>query len=83
MMYKQIECPTCGNVTTAKSIHEPQKCQWCRRLFKVTITKRNTNGKKASSVGLLNLLTLRKTINQDQESEACLITGMRIFTVSN
>lgn len=46
MMYKQIECPTCGNVTTAKSIQEPQKCQWCRRLFKVTITKRNTNGKK-------------------------------------
>lgn len=47
MMYKQIECPTCGNVTTAKSIQEPQKCQWCRRLFKVTITKRNTNGKKS------------------------------------
>lgn len=46
MMYKQIECPTCGNVTTAKSIHEPQECQWCRRLFKVTITKRNANGKK-------------------------------------
>lgn len=46
MMYKQIECPTCGNVTTAKSIHESQKCQWCRRLFKVTITKKSANGKK-------------------------------------
>jgi hypothetical protein len=79
MMYKQIECPTCGNVTTAKSIQEPQKCQWCRRLFKVTITKRNTNGKK----GKFSLLILRKTISQDRESEACLITGMRIFTVSN
>lgn len=47
MMYHQIECPTCGNTTTAKSIDEPQKCRWCRRLFKVTVTKRNTNGKKA------------------------------------
>lgn len=46
MMHKQIKCPTCGNVTTAKSIQEPQKCQWCRRLFKITITKRNTNSKK-------------------------------------
>lgn len=47
MMYKQIDCPHCGNPTTAKSIDEPQKCKWCRRLFKVTITKRNKDGKKA------------------------------------
>ena len=47
MMYKQIDCPHCGNSTTAKSIDEPQKCKWCRRLFKVTITKRNKDGKKA------------------------------------
>ena len=44
MMYKQIECPTCGNVTTAKAIKEPQKCRWCRRLFKVTQT--HVKGKK-------------------------------------
>lgn len=43
MMYKRIDCPTCGNSTIAKSIEESQKCMWCRRLFKVTITKR---GKK-------------------------------------
>lgn len=46
MIYKQIECPTCGNETTAKSIPEPQKCKWCRRLFKVTITRRNKEGRK-------------------------------------
>lgn len=46
MMYKQIECPTCGNVTTAKAIKEPQKCRWCRKLFKVIVTRRNKEGKR-------------------------------------
>lgn len=46
MMYKQIECPTCGNTTTAKSVPEAQKCKWCRRLFKVKVTRRNKEGKK-------------------------------------
>ena len=46
MMYRQIECPTCGNTTTVKSIDEPQKCKWCRRLFKVKVTRRNKEGKK-------------------------------------
>ncbi|MEE1301256.1 MAG: hypothetical protein UHD64_00625 [Bacteroidales bacterium] len=46
MMYKQIECPTCGNTTTAKSTPEVQKCRWCRRLFKATVTRRNKEGKK-------------------------------------
>lgn len=46
MMYNEIECPTCGNTTKAKSIDEPQKCRWCRRLFKVKITRRNKEGKK-------------------------------------
>lgn len=46
MMYKQIECPTCGNETTAKAIDEPQKCRWCRRLFKVNVTRRNKEGRK-------------------------------------
>ena len=45
MMYNQIECPICGNTTTAKSVEEPQKCRWCRRLFKVTLSKRK-QGKK-------------------------------------
>lgn len=46
MMYKQIECPTCGNETTAKNISEAQKCRWCRRLFKVTVIRRNKEGRK-------------------------------------
>lgn len=46
MMYRQIECPTCGNTTTAKSVPEAQKCKWCRRLFKVTVTRRNKEGRK-------------------------------------
>ena len=41
MMYKQIECPTCGNLTLAKSIDEPQKCKWCRRPYKVKVTGEN------------------------------------------
>ena len=40
MMYHKIECPTCGNETVAKSVKEPQKCEWCRRLFLVNLTKR-------------------------------------------
>lgn len=41
MMYSSIECPICGNETVAKSIKEPQKCKWCRRLFSVNLyTKR-------------------------------------------
>ena len=47
MMYKQIDCPQCGNPTTAKAIPETQKCMWCRRLFKVDVTRRNKEGKKA------------------------------------
>ena len=43
MMYKNIECPTCGNVIKVKSVSYPQSCDWCRRKFKVTITGR---GKK-------------------------------------
>lgn len=46
MMYKQIECPTCGNTTTAKSVPEAQKCRWCRRLFKVNVKRRNKEGRK-------------------------------------
>ena len=46
MLYKQIECPTCGNTVDAKSIKEPQKCRWCRRLFKVSVVRRNKEGRK-------------------------------------
>lgn len=45
-MRKFIECPTCGNETLAYSDEEPQKCKWCRRLFKVKVTKRKKSGKK-------------------------------------
>lgn len=46
MIYNKIICPTCGNTVIAKSIDEPQKCRWCRRLFKVNVTVRNKQGKK-------------------------------------
>lgn len=46
VIYQQIECPVCGNTTTAKSVEEPQKCKWCRRLFKVKVTRRNKEGSK-------------------------------------
>ena len=46
MMYRDIECPVCGNTTEAKSIREPQKCTWCKRYYKVDIVKRNKEGKK-------------------------------------
>ena len=39
MMYHKIECPICGNEIVAKSVREQQKCNWCRRLFSVNITK--------------------------------------------
>ena len=38
IIYGQIECPTCGNTTSEKLTYEAQKCEWCRRLFKVTVT---------------------------------------------
>ena len=48
ILYKAIECPTCGNNTLAKSIEQPQKCEHCRRLFKVTLKKLNKKeGRKA------------------------------------
>lgn len=45
MMYRQVECPTCGNSITAKSAPRVQKCQFCRKLFTVDIRWR---GKKAT-----------------------------------
>lgn len=44
MLYKKVECPNCGNEVTAKSVDEPQKCCWCRRLFTAKFIKRK--GKK-------------------------------------
>lgn len=40
MTYNKIECPMCGNEIVARSIKEPQKCKWCRRLFSVNLIKR-------------------------------------------
>lgn len=36
MIFRQVECPHCGNEITVKSIYEVQKCKWCRRLVKAT-----------------------------------------------
>lgn len=46
MMYRRLDCPTCGNEVTAKSEHEPQKCPWCKRLFKVIVKVKNPKSKR-------------------------------------
>ena len=50
MMYNQIECPVCGNETTAKLTEEPQKCKWCRKLFKIKISEKRKMGNKAKNI---------------------------------
>lgn len=40
MVYNTVECPHCGNPTTARATDETQKCKYCRRLFKVDIVRR-------------------------------------------
>ena len=49
-MYKQIECPTCGNTITANSSDEIQKCRMCRRPFKVTVKRKNKEGRKGKYI---------------------------------
>lgn len=44
MLYNTLTCPHCGNDTTVRSVEEPQKCRWCRRLLLVKVTK--NKGKK-------------------------------------
>lgn len=46
MMYHTIECPHCGNPTVAKAIPDNQKCRYCRRLYKVTVSKPSPKSKK-------------------------------------
>ena len=46
MMHRTIDCPHCGNPTTATSVSEAQKCKYCRRLFKIKITKRRQKSRK-------------------------------------
>lgn len=43
-IYKCVDCPTCGNPITIK-LHEKeiQKCQWCRRLFKIDVINKICN----------------------------------------
>lgn len=42
-----VECPHCGNYTNAKAVWEPQKCKYCRRLYKVTyMGKPNKHSKR-------------------------------------
>lgn len=38
MMYRNVECPTCGNVIRIKCVRHPQKCDYCRRMLKVNVT---------------------------------------------
>ena len=44
MMYNRLECPHCGNEINVSSSKEPQKCHWCRRLFRIHVKRRK--GKK-------------------------------------
>lgn len=46
MLYRIVDCPTCGNEITISS-NEMQKCKWCKRWFRVTIKRLNKIGKKA------------------------------------
>ena len=49
MIYKNIECPTCGNEIRAKfSKKTTQRCPMCKREFKVEI--KGKKGKKAICV---------------------------------
>lgn len=47
MIYRTIDCPHCGNPTTARSIDDAQKCRYCRRLFEVLVP-RGQKGRKAT-----------------------------------
>lgn len=38
MMYRNVECPTCGNVIRIKCVWHPQKCDYCRRMLRVKVT---------------------------------------------
>lgn len=40
MMYRNIECPNCGNEVLAKNIKEAQKCKFCKRLFAIKTKQR-------------------------------------------
>ena len=40
VMYRSIECPTCGNEIVVTDTNELQKCKWCRRLLEVKVTKK-------------------------------------------
>lgn len=40
VMYRSIECPTCGNEIIVTNSQEPQKCKWCRRLLQVKVIKK-------------------------------------------
>lgn len=44
MVYRNVECPHCGNDISVKNIQEDQKCKWCRRLVKAKFTRRK-NGR--------------------------------------
>ena len=72
MIYNKIECPICGNKTIAKSINEPQKCKWCRRLFSVNLTK--MKGKyiwEAEPVDFHELADRYKTSMMGLEGDEC------------
>lgn len=45
MIYREVICPHCGNEITVKSVSEPQKCKWCRRLVKAKFTRRGKSRK--------------------------------------
>ena len=51
--FNRLDCPTCGNEITVKIIESPQKCEWCRRYYKVH-TKTLKSGKIRCSAEAMN-----------------------------
>lgn len=46
MLYRKVECPTCGNEIVVNSGSETQKCQWCRRLVSVKFKRNKPKSRK-------------------------------------
>lgn len=43
MKYTKVDCPSCGNSTTARSEEGIQKCSFCRRMFEIKFKKLSRN----------------------------------------
>lgn len=46
MLYRKVECPTCGNEIVVNGGSQVQKCCYCRRLMTVKFYRRKPKSKK-------------------------------------